>query len=538
MIVAPTKVNNVWLLTFEFDELASLGGLGRAVTLYAKTLKRLGYNVTVFMPSHGRHLSPMHRQIFNIKPIEWFKVCRSRKGLDGNTYNYCIGAEEANVNGIKVVMFKGLDIATGKFLDNWYIYAYAEEKACLFARGLQHWIEITNDVPDLIHANDWASALAGAMAKILYELRGYAIPFVYSIHLLSGKSFPWHYASCEWCGIPDACHRIWIPNKHIFTCTRMLWDGVRGDVDAFTSIEADVMATNSWGYLRELLSRFGNWLEEKSFVIHNVTDWKEDEAANYSLALFGTSNRKSAREVIIRGWINNLNVSKIGYLNDKCKYIITAAGRLTSAKGFDTLIKSLDYTSKDVCSIIFGLPIGDSGYEHYLSTLISERWGRVLLFTQAVDHKILKTVIFASNAFVVPSRYEPFGMVSIEAQAIGTPVVVSGIGGLPETVIDLKWDYTNGTGTVIAPDDVYAFGEAIDDITKFTEAIDSGNRGEFDRLRSGWAREVVKRNANINIRLNCVNWINRSFREDNLAKLLQSCYEKARQYAYFRAVTV
>ncbi|MEM1609052.1 MAG: hypothetical protein QXG81_07265, partial [Ignisphaera sp.] len=96
----------------------------------------------------------------------------------------------------------------------------------------------------------------------------------------------------------------------------------------------------------------------------------------------------------------------------------------------------------------------------------------------------------------------------------------------------------NGTGTVIAPDDVYAFGEAIDDITKFTEAIDSGNRGEFDRLRSGWAREVVKRNANINIRLNCVNWINRSFREDNLAKLLQSCYEKARQYAYFRAVTV
>ncbi|MDK6029041.1 glycogen/starch synthase [Ignisphaera sp. 4213-co] len=538
MIVAPTKINNVWLLTFEFGGLASLGGLGRAVTLYAKVLKKLGYNVKVFMPSHGRHLSEEHRRIYSIKPIDWFKVCRARRGLDGNEYRYCIGAEEAIVDGIKVVMFKGLDIQTGRFLDNWHIYAHSEEKACLFARGLQHWIEITGEVPDVIHANDWSTALAGVAAKIIFEARGYAIPLVYSIHLLSYKAFPWHYASCEWCGVPDICHRIWIPNKHIHICTQRLWDSLKGEIDAFTSIEADVMATNSWGYLRELLSRFGFWLEEKSFVIHNITDWKEEEASSYSLALFKTTSRKIVREIIINEWANKLNIAKIGYLGTKCKYLVSAAGRLTSTKGFDILLKSLEHTSKDVCVAIFGLPIGDSSYEHYLATLVGEEWGRAILFTQPVDEKILKTVIFASNAFVVPSRYEPFGIVSIEAQAVGTPSIVSNVGGLPETVIDLKWDFANGTGVVVPSENPYIFGEAINDVVMLTEFIDTGDRSNLDKVRSEWGRKVVERIGNINIRLNCVNWVNRNFREDKLAELLQLCYEKARQYSYFRAVTM
>jgi len=536
MIVAPSVIRNVWLLSFEFGDLATLGGLGRAVTLYAKVLKELGYSVKVFMPSHGRHLSEEHRRRYNLKPVEWFKVCRNRIGVDGNAYRYCVGAEEAQVNGVSIVLFKGLDEAAGRFLDNWYIYAYAEEKACLYTRALIHWIELSGEVPDLIHANDWTSALAGVAAKLFFELKGYAIPLVYSIHLLSHRAFPWHYASCMWCGLPDTCHRIWMPNKHEFFCTENLWNMTMGSVEHFTAIEADVLATNSWGYLKEILDRFGHWMTEKTFVIHNVTDWREDEARRYAVELFGSSERSEARKGLIN-WVNTASFSKAGYLNHNCKYIVVAAGRLTSSKGFDILLRALKHTSQEVCTVIFGIPVGDTGYEHYIMSLAGEVLGRAVLFLDTVPQQVLKASCYAANVFAVPSRYEPFGIVSIEAQAVGTPVVVSNLGGLPETVIDLKWNYLSGTGVVTPPEDVYSLAEAVEDISRLTQFIDTGDASVLSQLRSLWAREIARLGMKVNIRLNAITWVDKNFRERNLADLLKSCYEKARLYAYYRAVT-
>ena len=536
MIVAPSNIKNVWLLTFEFGDIATLGGLGRAITLYTKVLKELGYTVKVFMPSHGRHLSEEHRRRYNLNPIEWFQVCGNRVGVDKNAYRYCIGAEEAEVNGVTVVLFKGLDEVTGRFLDNWYIYAYAEEKACLYTRAMMHWVELSNEVPDLIHANDWTSALAGVVAKMLFELKGYAVPLVYSIHLLSHKAFPWHYASCKWCGIPDACHRVWVPNKHVFFCTEDVWNLAAGNVDYFAALEADVLATNSWGYLKEILDRFGHWMNEKTFVIHNVTDWRENEAKKHAAEVFGSSDRVEARRSLVN-WLHTASFNKAGYLSHSCRYIVVAAGRLTSSKGFDILLRALKHTSQEVCAIVFGLPVGDYGYEHYLMTLVGEVPGRAIVLLEPVPQKVLKAACYCANAFAVPSRYEPFGIVSIEAQAVGTPVVVSNVGGLPETVVDLKWDHVSGTGVVVPFEDVYAFAEALEDVSRLTQLIDTGDASVLGQLRSWWGREVAKMGREVSIRSNAVAWVNKNFREHNLANLLKSCYEKARLYAYYKAVS-
>ena len=43
-------------------------------------------------------------------------------------------------------------------------------------------------------------------------------------------------------------------------------------------------------------------------------------------------------------------------------------------------------------------------------------------------------IAYAANIVVVPSDYEPFGLVSLEAQRMGTPVVVAHTGGLAETL--------------------------------------------------------------------------------------------------------
>ncbi|MBP0004390.1 MAG: glycosyltransferase family 1 protein [Cyanobacteria bacterium SBC] len=64
----------------------------------------------------------------------------------------------------------------------------------------------------------------------------------------------------------------------------------------------------------------------------------------------------------------------------------------------------------------------------------------------------------AADVCVVPSHYEPFGLVAIEAMACGTPIVASAVGGLQYTIAHEE------TGLLVPPKDDIAFAEAIDRI--------------------------------------------------------------------------
>jgi glycogen(starch) synthase len=76
-------------------------------------------------------------------------------------------------------------------------------------------------------------------------------------------------------------------------------------------------------------------------------------------------------------------------------------------------------------------------------------------FVGRVDHWQLLTLLHRADAAVLPSHYEPFGIVALEAAAAGTPLVTSNVGGLGEAVI-------NGvTGVSFAPRDVAGLAAAV-----------------------------------------------------------------------------
>jgi D-inositol-3-phosphate glycosyltransferase len=124
--------------------------------------------------------------------------------------------------------------------------------------------------------------------------------------------------------------------------------------------------------------------------------------------------------------------------------IVLFVGRLEPLKGVDILIGAASMLDSDVdCSVLI---VGGDETTHQqvadlrglASTLgVGER----VAFVGAVDHDLLPLYYNAADVCVVPSHYESFGLVAIEAMASGVPVVASRVGGLTGTVKDGETGY-------------------------------------------------------------------------------------------------
>jgi glycogen(starch) synthase len=80
---------------------------------------------------------------------------------------------------------------------------------------------------------------------------------------------------------------------------------------------------------------------------------------------------------------------------------------------------------------------------------------KAVRFVGGVDHDELLGLLHRTDAAVLPSHYEPFGIVALEAAAAGAPLVTTNVGGLGEAVID------GVTGMSCPPRDVAALAAAV-----------------------------------------------------------------------------
>jgi D-inositol-3-phosphate glycosyltransferase len=90
--------------------------------------------------------------------------------------------------------------------------------------------------------------------------------------------------------------------------------------------------------------------------------------------------------------------------------------------------------------VIGGNPDDPAGDDAEMARLKSKRielgLSEVVIFLGAKDQDTLNTYYAASEALIMPSDYESFGMVALEAMASGTPVIASAVGGLAFLVQD------------------------------------------------------------------------------------------------------
>ncbi|HEY9872113.1 MAG TPA: glycosyltransferase family 1 protein [Candidatus Obscuribacterales bacterium] len=146
--------------------------------------------------------------------------------------------------------------------------------------------------------------------------------------------------------------------------------------------------------------------------------------------------------------------------------VVLYVGRFDPRKGIETLVRAIGCSqireNPDLKLIIGGgsRPGQSDGMERDRIEGIVEELGlsELTTFPGRLDNVNLPLYYAAADVCVVPSHYEPFGLVTIEAMASGTPVVGSDVGGLQFTVAPEK------TGLLCPPKDEVAFAEAIDRI--------------------------------------------------------------------------
>jgi D-inositol-3-phosphate glycosyltransferase len=143
-------------------------------------------------------------------------------------------------------------------------------------------------------------------------------------------------------------------------------------------------------------------------------------------------------------------------------HVLLFVGRLTPIKGLETLLRALSVLRSDGLSaarltllVVGGAKDDEAGSAHLRRVARDLGVGDWVDFRGPQPQDVLPDYYAAADVCLIPSRYESFGMVALEAMASGLPVVASRAGGLAVTVQD------GTTGRLVPEGDVNALAGAV-----------------------------------------------------------------------------
>jgi starch synthase len=264
---------------------------------------------------------------------------------------------------------------------------------------------------------------------------------------------------------------------------------------------ADIITTVSSNYAREILTgEYGFGLEgvlkkriENLYgVINglNYIEWnpEEDRLIPATFGVTGLEGKEKCKRALQEGLLTD-NSMLIGLVT-----------RLSSQKGLDLVADALgDIIASGITVVILGK--GDEAFQDALLTL-QKKFKKRLSVTIGFDNALAHRVYAGSDAFLMPSRYEPCGLGQLIALRYGAVPIVRATGGLVDTVTEYNPSEGTGTGFLFSH---YSSGELFRTIKRAQEYFTSD---------SHWQK--IQRNA-----------MSQNFNWSNSAKQYMSLYEQA-----------
>jgi glycosyltransferase involved in cell wall biosynthesis len=183
--------------------------------------------------------------------------------------------------------------------------------------------------------------------------------------------------------------------------------------------------------------------------------------------------------------------------------VCCAVGRLVQVKGYDQLIQALAHVRQEVPKLRC-IIVGDGELRTELEKQVVEcELDGQMHFAGMRDRAEVLSIIKASDFFVMPSRSEGTPVALLEAGALGCPVLATGVGGIPEMVVDGE------EGLLVPSGDIHALSEGI--VHFYGDRV--------------WARRLGE---------NLKNRINREFNMEKQVKETAEAYLKALDRAKIR----
>ncbi|GAB4414741.1 MAG: glycogen synthase GlgA [Thermodesulfovibrionales bacterium] len=291
--------------------------------------------------------------------------------------------------------------------------------------------------PDVIHCNDWQTGLIPLYLRTIYNTEFFSrTATIMTIHnlgyqgLFNVSDFPLTGLGWEWFN-PEGVE--------FYGKVNLLKAGL---------IASDIITTVSPTYAREILTDeygFGldGVLRKRSSdlfgVINGIDNEEWNPARDRSIPANYNLSDISGKAICRKALIDECSLSK-----NKDAPLIALIGRLSSQKGLDILLESVD----DIVSMGARLIVLGKGDEHYHRGILgaAERYKGRVYARVGYDEAFARRIYAGSDIFLMPSRYEPCGLGQLIAMRYGTIPVARKTGGLADTIIDYNPLKGDGTG--------------------------------------------------------------------------------------------
>jgi starch synthase len=295
--------------------------------------------------------------------------------------------------------------------------------------------------PQVLHCNDWQTALAPAYARFA---RGERTANVMCIHNLAFQGlFP--PATAATLELPAAANSI--DGGEFYGRFSFLKAGLA---------YADAITTVSPTYAREIQREplgFGlqGLLAARAGRLHGILNGIDEEAWDPATDALIARRYDAARLGAKRD--NKLALQRrMGLPADAGVPLFGFVGRLTEQKGVDLIVAAAPRIAAAPAQLAV-LGAGERRLEDALRTLARARPREVAVET-GFDEPLAHLIEAGADAFLMPSRFEPCGLNQMYSQRYGTPPVAHATGGLCDSIVDCT-PTTLGGGTATG----FLFGE-------------------------------------------------------------------------------
>ncbi len=439
-----TKKMKVLFASAEAAPFVKTGGLGDVAGSLPASLNEAGAETIVMVPLYrtipARFKDQMEFITSFYVSLGWRNEYCGLKRLVHNGVTYLFVDNER---------YFGRDYPYGFFDDG--------ERFAFFSKAITESIQYLPDgfTPDILHCNDWHTALAPVFLREFYQgMPKYEnIKTVFSIHNIA---FQGQFSAKV---LEDICGLAHIPAAAFqLTCGPDAVNYMQGALNY-----TDAITTVSPTYAGEIQSpAYGEHLdgvlrrrrESLQGIVNGIdVDHFNPETDPAIAQNFSVSDRsgKAACKAALQ--------EELGLTVRTDQPLMSMVTRLTRQKGMDLVTYSLDrILSNGVQVAILGT--GDQEYENALRYFASKYPGQMAARIQ-FDPALSQRMYAGSDLFLMPSLFEPCGLSQMIAMRYGTLPVVRETGGLKDTVIPYNYETGEGTGFSFANFNGDEMGDAV-----------------------------------------------------------------------------